>query len=230
MRSGKGAFGINNSSPAPSSTTSPNTTYSPPSRHFVRSSHEKTLHRNSSSLDQQVDKALVGVLLSPHRLRKFSNVCKDQEDIFGHPNTKQRKKVQNRRRVLLQLQEEDPTAFLELAIELGLVESDATASSQAHREEQDSPLTPKAVLSALSLSTPPTRISPPSLLQSSMMVRTSKAGNSSSGTDRGKYCQWLSSLFPYCLLTTCLLCFAPQIRMRWYLTSKILRTTKGCSS
>ena len=75
---GNKAFSSNNSSP-----TSPEDT-----RRQGRSIHEKDLRRNSASLDYEVDKGLVRVILSPQRFVKFSQVCKGQETLFGEPNTK----------------------------------------------------------------------------------------------------------------------------------------------
>ena len=91
------------------------------------------------------ERALLRIILSPQALLKFSYVCQGQETLFGHPNSKLQRKVQNRRRVLLRLQEEDPRAFLKLTLGFGLVASDSPARLQSEGVETDSPSTPEAV-------------------------------------------------------------------------------------
>jgi hypothetical protein len=123
-----------NSSPSPSPTAELITTPSSSSdKRFSRG------RRRKNTLDEQIDKALLSILLSPSRLLKFGNVCRGQESIFGEPNSVERKKVRNRRDYLLNLQQEDPEAFLELAKGFGfLLESDSQeqASPQSSQGEE----------------------------------------------------------------------------------------------
>ena len=94
-------------------------TATPPSTP-ARSTRDQALRRNVASIDEQIDRALVKILLSPQRLLKFAQVCKGNEALFGTPSSALRKRVQNRRFHLTQLQEQDPQAFYKLAQEFGL--------------------------------------------------------------------------------------------------------------
>jgi hypothetical protein len=181
------------SSPAPSPAPDPNRAHLV-TRTPGRSSQERTQRRNSASLDPEIDEALLRVILSPQRLIKFANVCNDQETLFGQPNTKLRRKVQNRRRVLLGLQEKDPSAFLKLAKEFDLVESDSPASPQSQQgEEQVTFPAPKALFRDLAPSIQPTLISPPSRLQRGNKMPSNEREHDSGG--RRKNCLWLLPLF-----------------------------------
>ena len=105
-----------------------------------RNRRQQALVRNSRSLDESIDRAIVQVLLSPNRLLKFSHVCKDREDIFGTPHSNHRRQVQNRRDHLLRLQRKDPDAFLALALEFGLIDPtgvETPTTPQAAEEEEE---------------------------------------------------------------------------------------------
>lgn len=196
MRTRSGAFGSKNSSPDsspdPSPAKEPFTTCTS-TRRYQRSSRTQKLRRNSNSVDEEVDKALVDILLGPRRLLKFVDICRDKEFIFGYPNSQKRKSVIHRRGYLLALQEKDPEAFLDLAKAFGLVESNSSPQTPPQEELLDYPPLASPPAQRKKTNRPPTPlvavISPPNLLsrvpQTPRRILNSSMA-SSHGTTRSK--------------------------------------------
>jgi hypothetical protein len=128
----------------------------PPSSHPRRltspsqTSRNQVLRRNAASLNEEADKALVSYLLSPSRNTKFSQACKRRQDLFGAPNSTERKVVKDRHQQLKKLQQQDNQAFLNLVYEYDLGDK-LPLIPPVQEEEQDRPTlepeppTPEAV-------------------------------------------------------------------------------------
>jgi hypothetical protein len=81
-------------------------------------SREQVLRRNAKSVDENIDRELVRILLSAKRFLRFTDACIGQEHLFGDIGSSLRKKVWNRRAKLVALQQDDPQAFHTLTQEL----------------------------------------------------------------------------------------------------------------
>jgi hypothetical protein len=84
----------------------------------LASASSRVQFRYKSSVSVDTDKALLQLLLSNDRHAQFFRVCRGKEDLFGWPNTAFRKKVRNRRSVLIKLQKDSPNRFIELCNQL----------------------------------------------------------------------------------------------------------------
>jgi hypothetical protein len=97
-----------------------------------------TTRTNSKSISRATDTALLKNLSTPEKYSKFAQVCNTNLELFGTPGSALRKKVQNRRRFLLRLEETDPKAFAELLTESGiLLEEDELQQQQEEEVEAD---------------------------------------------------------------------------------------------
>lgn len=81
--------------------TAPSTPTSPVSSSSKRQSHPRdrrlqVLKRNARSVDENIDRELVGILLSAKRFLKFTDACTGLEHILGNPGSNLRKRVWNR--------------------------------------------------------------------------------------------------------------------------------------
>jgi hypothetical protein len=123
--------------------TAPSTPTSPVSSSSKRQSHPRdrrlqVLKRNARSVDENIDRELVGILLSAKRFLKFTDACTGLEHILGNPGSNLRKRVWNRRAKLLAIQKCNQPEFFELAREFGLTTDidDTTTNSSPNESPQ----------------------------------------------------------------------------------------------
>jgi hypothetical protein len=103
--------------------------------------------RYKTTVPVDTDKALLALLLSDERHAPFFRSCSGKEDIFGWPHTTFRKKVQNRRLVLISLQRDNPDRFLNLCHELSVGERTVQPSVAISPPTASSPPTAKPTTS-----------------------------------------------------------------------------------
>jgi hypothetical protein len=129
---------------ATSTPTSPSTPTTPASSSSRRDWHprdrrQQVLKRNSRSVDENIDRELVRILLSAKRFLKFTDACTGVEHILGYPGSSLRKQVLNRRAKLLVIQQRSLQEFFELAREFGLTtDTDDTTTNSSPNESTQS--------------------------------------------------------------------------------------------
>ena len=105
---------------SPPRPTSEDSFASPPSTGGRRRKHNRL---NQQGLPECTDRTLLSLLLSPHRLIKFSHVCQGDLDTYGTPGSLLQKRVQNRRSFLKHLKEDNNDEFIDLCRSAGLLSS-----------------------------------------------------------------------------------------------------------
>jgi len=105
--------------------------------------------RNSNSLDSPTDKAIVEYCVSPDRLvKRFEELCDEQEHIFGAPCSKQRRRVQNR---FNKLQNFQRGKLRGVAEEYGVIAPESTQLTLQTPEKVESTFSPSFTQSYLPL-------------------------------------------------------------------------------
>jgi len=89
----------------------------------------RSLH-TELELCEEADKAILIHILSPE-IVSFRRICNSERKLFGTPNSKLRRSVQNRRTYLSRLQTKDPEKFSQVCRRLSVsVCADSTPSKQ----------------------------------------------------------------------------------------------------
>ena len=128
------------------SSTSKNSSFDP----STSSTQRQRSLRRSNSVSLETDRALLTLLLSPHRFTKFSEVCNRNVSLYGTTGSSYRKSVQNRRHFLQNLQgnkESFQAVCEELGIDIPSCHLEGTLPpSQTVRHNQHICLPPTAIL------------------------------------------------------------------------------------